>query len=70
MWEKVKAGYFDAGIEMFWLDDTEPNVKTAGLEYACGIAEYCGALWPNRRIETFQAGLKKEGVESPVTLTR
>ena len=70
VWEKVKLGYFDAGIEMFWLDDTEPNVKTDGLEYACGIAEYCGALWPNRWIETFTEGLKKEGVESPVTLTR
>ena len=97
MWSKVKLGYYDAGIEMFWLDDTEPNVKTEGLEYACGIAEcllrskclclfssipqslhqrlvrrsrYCGALWPNRWIETFTEGLKKEGVESPVTLTR
>ena len=69
-WEKVKTGYFDAGIEMFWLDDTEPNVKTAGLEYACGAAEYCGALWPNRWIETFTEGLKKEGVASPVILTR
>ena len=70
VWEKVKAGYFDSGIEMFWLDDTEPNVRTGGLEYACGIAEYCGALWPNRWIETFTEGLKKEGVESPVILTR
>ena len=44
VWEKVKAGYFESGIEMFWLDDTEPNVRTAGLEYACGLAEYCGAI--------------------------
>lgn len=61
VWSKVKAGYFASGIEMFWLDDTEPNVKTAGLEYACGIAEYCGALWPNRWIETFADGLHQAG---------
>jgi alpha-D-xyloside xylohydrolase len=56
IWEKVKAGYFDAGIDMFWLDDTEPNVRTAGLEYGCGIAEHCGALWSNRWIESFTEG--------------
>jgi alpha-D-xyloside xylohydrolase len=70
VWEKVRAGYFDAGIEMFWLDDTEPNVHTGGLEYACGLAEHCGALWPNRWIETFTEGLRREGVASPVILTR
>ena len=47
-----------------------PNVHTAGLEYGCGIAEHCGALWPNRWIETFTEGLQREGVESPVILTR
>ena len=70
VWSKVKAGYFASGIEMFWLDDTEPNVRTGGLEYACGLAEHCGALWPNRWIETFTEGLRREGVASPVILTR
>jgi len=70
VWEKAKAGYFDRGIDMFWLDDTEPNVNTKGLEWGCGAAEHCGALWPNRWIETFTEGLKREGVASPVILTR
>lgn len=70
VWEKAKAGYFDRGIDMFWLDDTEPNVDTNGLEWGCGAAEHCGALWPNRWIETFTEGLKREGVASPVILTR
>ena len=31
VWEKVKTGYFDSGIEMFWLDDTEPNIRTVSV---------------------------------------
>ena len=31
VWEKVKTGYFDSGIEMFWLDDTEPNIRTISV---------------------------------------
>lgn len=70
VWDFVKKGYYDAGIEMFWLDDTEPNVHTRGIQWGCGIAEYCGALWPNRWVEIFTEGLKREGLASPVMLSR
>lgn len=36
VWSKVKESFFDHGIEMFWLDDSEPNVNTKGLQYKCG----------------------------------
>ena len=67
---KVNANYGSHGIRMFWLDDTEPNVKTNGLKYKCGIAEACGALWSNRWVETFVEGAKKSGIKNPVMLSR
>jgi len=70
VWSKVKASFFDHGIEMFWLDDTEPNIKSAGLQYHCGPAEYCGALWAQRWVEIFVNGTRDAGIESPVMLTR
>jgi alpha-glucosidase (family GH31 glycosyl hydrolase) len=58
VWSKCKASFFEEGIEMFWLDDTEPNVKQTGLVYACGATAYCGAQWPNKWIEVFVEGVR------------
>ena len=58
VWSRCKASFYDEGIEMFWLDDTEPNVPHTGLVYACGPTEYCGALWPQRWTEIFSEGVK------------
>jgi alpha-glucosidase (family GH31 glycosyl hydrolase) len=45
VWDKCKTSFYDHGIEMFWLDDAEPNLNQAGLVYSCGPSEYCGGLW-------------------------
>lgn len=55
---------------MFWLDDSEPNVRHDGLVYACGPSAYCGALWPNRWAAIFADGARSAGVPSPVMLSR
>eukprot|EP00041_Stephanoeca_diplocostata_P033770 m.1123353 g.1123353 ORF g.1123353 m.1123353 type:complete len:893 (-) comp24405_c0_seq1:378-3056(-) len=70
VWDRVKTSFFDQGIEMFWLDDTEPNIDQSGLVYACGPAEYCGALWPQKWVEIFTNGTRSSGIPSPVMLSR
>ena len=71
VWARCKESFYDQGIEMFWLDDTEPNVPHQGLVYACGPTEYCGGLWPQRWTEIFSEGVKEaNGGVGSVMLSR
>ena len=73
VWSKVEPSFFAHGVASYWLDDAEPNIgesSRAGLVYACGAAPYCGALWPNRWVQTFTEGARRAGVAAPLMLSR
>ena len=64
VWERVFDGYVRAGIDVFWLDASEPEVSTADAQaaadagvYAAGAARDVGLLFPVWHTQTFYDGL-------------
>ena len=73
VWERCKENYFKKGIELFWLDEAEPEYWLYQFEhykYYAGPAMECSNIYPKCYVKGFYDGLKAEGVETPFTLTR
>ena len=73
VWEKVKRNYYDYGIKTFWLDEAEPEVhpqNPSHLKYYLGNGAQTAMLYPYYYAKMFYEGLKKEGEEEIVLLTR
>ena len=73
IWKKCKENYFDNGIPLFWLDVAEPEYTNADWDiyrYHLGNASECANFYPLCYAKTFWDGLKREGVEAPLSLIR
>ena len=73
VWEKCKENYFKKGIELFWLDEAEPEYGIYDFEdyrYHIGPAMQCSNIYPKCYAQGFYEGLKAEGVENPLSLVR
>lgn len=73
VWERVKKNYYDNGIHDFWLDEAEPEVhpqQFSNLKFYAGNGAQAAMLYPYYYSKMFYDGLKSEGEEDIIILTR
>ena len=73
VWSKVRESYLDKGIEIFWADACEPELKPgypANLRYHAGPGLEVGNMYPRENSRMFFDGMRSAGREHVVTLNR
>lgn len=73
VWDKVKKNYYDYGIKNFWLDEAEPEVhpqQFGNLKFHLGNGDQTAMLYPYYYGKMFYEGLKSEGENDIILLTR
>lgn len=73
VWNKVKENYYKHGIKNFWLDEAEPEVhpqQFGHLRFYKGNGAQTALLYPYYYSKMFYEGLKSEGEEEIISLTR
>lgn len=72
VWDRAKAGYYDHGIKLFWLDSTEPGVYSYPdrIRFHLGNGEEMISLFPYSHAQGFYEGLKAAGETETLTLCR
>jgi alpha-D-xyloside xylohydrolase len=77
MWSLMRDGYYQNGIRVFWLDGAEPEISTGTAQAAAdsynssiGTGQATGMLFPDYHVRTVWEGLRGEGEEDVVMLTR
>jgi alpha-D-xyloside xylohydrolase len=73
VWEKVRDSYLSIGIEVFWADACEPELKPgypANLRYYAGAGLEVGNMYPRENARMFYEGMRAEGKSDVVTLNR
>ncbi len=66
IWEKCKKNYYDFGIDMFWLDNAEPDYSFYDFDnyrYAMGCALEVSNIYPLYYTKAFSDGIRSEGGE-------
>ncbi|MFD1465912.1 TIM-barrel domain-containing protein [Lapidilactobacillus mulanensis] len=61
IWDKCKANYYDFGIDMFWLDNAEPDFDVYDFEnyrYQLGSALEVSNIYPQLYVKAFQDGIE------------
>ena len=69
LWETCKKNYADLGIDMFWLDNCEPDFGVydySNYRYSLGTALEVSNLYPKLMAKTFYDGLKADGKEKEI----
>ncbi|MDE7354941.1 MAG: glycoside hydrolase family 31 protein [Acetatifactor sp.] len=64
IWEKCKKNYYDYGIDMFWLDNAEPDLAVYDFDnyrYALGCALEVSNLYPQLYAKAFCDGITSQG---------
>lgn len=73
VWEKCKKNYADMGINLFWLDEAEPEFTGYDFEnyrYHAGPVAEVGNIYPREYARLFYEGQQANGQESIVNLIR
>lgn len=73
IWSKVKENYYKYGIDLFWLDEAEPEYIAYDFEhyrYYIGPNIKVGNIYPRMHSQAFYDGLKGEGKNNIVNLVR
>ncbi len=73
LWELCKANYHDLGIELFWLDEAEPEFGVYDFEnyrYHSGSVLETGNAYPLQFSRAFWEGQRAAGQEQIVNLVR
>jgi alpha-D-xyloside xylohydrolase len=73
IWQKVKHGYYQHGIKVFWLDACEPEMlpmTPANLRFYAGDGESVANIYPMQHAQGFYEGMKAEGEEDIIFLCR
>ena len=73
IWEKVRQGYFQYGIKIFWLDACEPEIipmMPENLRFYAGDGEAVMNVYPMNHVQGFYEGMRAEGEEKPLLLCR
>lgn len=73
IWEQMKKTYYSYGIKTFWLDEAEPEIHPQNFEnlrFHIGNGAQTALLYPYYYAKAFYDGLKSEGEEEIVSLTR
>lgn len=73
VWDKVSKNYYHHGIKTFWLDEAEPEVhpqQYSNLKLYAGNGAQTALLYPYYYCKMFYDGLKSEGEDEIILLTR
>ena len=73
VWCKAKKNYYDKGIKIFWLDESEPEYTVYDFEnyrYHMGPNIQIGNIYPVMYAKTFFDGMQAEGQENIINLLR
>ena len=73
IWEKAKENYYRYGIDMFWLDEAEPEYSAYDFDhyrYYDGPVLKIGNRYPKDHAKAFFDGMKAEGQTDIVNLLR
>lgn len=73
VWSRAKQNYFDSGIKMFWLDESEPSFTPYhydNVRYYMGNGLEVSNIYPYYYAKTFYDGLKEAGEKDVVNLLR
>lgn len=73
LWNLCKKNYADYGIDMFWLDNAEPDYSVydfGNFRYQMGPALECSNIYPKFYSQTFYDGMKADGHKNFVNLER
>jgi alpha-D-xyloside xylohydrolase len=73
IWEKVKHGYYQHGIRVYWLDVCEPEMlpmMPRNLSFYAGDGEAVANIYPLHHVQGFYEGMKAEGEEEILFLCR
>ena len=73
VWDRVKDHYYDYGIKMFWLDESEPSLTPYhydNVRYYLGKGSQVSNIYPYYYAKTFYDGMKSQGEEEVVNLLR
>ena len=73
IWEKVKQGYYQHGIKVYWLDVCEPEMlpmMPRNLSFYAGDGEAVANIYPLHHVQGFYEGMKAEGEEEILFLCR
>ncbi len=73
IWNKVKENYYPYGIDMFWLDEAEPEYSSYDYEHYrhyTGPALKVANSYPKAHAQAFYEGMKAQGQQDIVNLLR
>ena len=73
VWEKCRKNYRELGIDLFWLDNSEPDSAAYDfddLRYYTGRGSKVGCEYPKKYVEAFYNGMAAQGDHESVNLVR
>lgn len=73
VYQKLKEGYLNQGVDALWFDEAEPEIHPEhfdNLILHLGRGDEVGLLYPNYYSQLVYDGMKKDGREDIVTLSR
>jgi alpha-D-xyloside xylohydrolase len=73
VWEKCRQNYYEKGVNLFWLDEAEPEYGVYDFDnyrYHLGPNVQVGNLYPQCYSRAFYEGMQSTGEEQIVNLTR
>ena len=73
LWEKCRKNYYEDGIDMFWLDEAEPEYTVYDFDnyrYHSGTVLQTGNIYPLCHAQAFYEGQKAAGQEDICNLIR
>ncbi|BCN30161.1 glycoside hydrolase family 31 protein [Anaeromicropila herbilytica] len=73
VWERCKENYFDKGVNIFWLDEAEPEYGPYDFDiyrYYQGSALQVSNIYPAMYAKAFYDGMVKEGMDKVLNLVR
>ena len=73
LWQICKKNYADFGIDMFWLDNAEPDYSVydyGNYRYQLGTALSCSNIYPKLYSQAFYDGMKAAGYKDFANLER
>lgn len=73
IWKKVKKNYYKYGIDVFWLDESEPEYSAYDYDhyrYYAGPALKVSNAFPMQHVKGFYEHQRAEGQKNIVNLTR
>ena len=73
IWERVREGYYQHGIKVWWLDACEPEIVPRhfeNLRYYLGNGRAVANIYPMLHERGFYEGMRAEGEEEIISLCR